>query len=108
MFRLIFVLVASMQLLGCATSPPKNLDNICDIFYEKRDWYEAAVETRERWGTPVHIPMAIMYQESRFKYDAQPPMEYFLWIIPVGRASDAYGYSQAKTQIGRASCRERV
>lgn len=93
------MLIAVMQLLGCATSPPKNLDNICDIFYEKRDWYEAAVETRERWGTPVHIPMAIMHQESRFKYDAQPPMEYFLWIIPVGRASDAYGYSQAKTPV---------
>ncbi|KZY88081.1 hypothetical protein A3742_26555 [Oleiphilus sp. HI0071] len=40
-----------------------------------------------------------MYQESRFKYDAQPPMEYFLWIIPIGRASDAYGYSQAKTPV---------
>jgi hypothetical protein len=43
--------------------------------------------------------MAIMYQESRFQYDAQPPMEYFLWIIPIGRASDAYGYSQAKTPV---------
>ena len=38
-----------------------------------------------------------MYQESSFRHDAAPPMEYFLWIIPTGRASDAYGYSQAKT-----------
>ncbi|KZX71247.1 hypothetical protein A3715_12985 [Oleiphilus sp. HI0009] len=97
--RLIITLLALTQLVGCATAPPKNPDNLCDIFYEKSDWYEAAIETRERWGAPVHIPMAIMYQESRFKYDAQPPMEYFLWIIPIGRASDAYGYSQAKTPV---------
>ena len=84
---------------GCATSPPTNPDNICEIFEEKRDWYDAAIDTHERWGAPVHIPMAIMYQESSFKADAAPPMEYFLWIIPIGRASDAYGYSQAKTPV---------
>lgn len=99
MIKKLIVLVIGLQLVGCATSPPKNPDNLCDIFYEKPDWYDAAIETRERWGVPVQIPMAIMYQESRFKYDAQPPMEYFLWFIPIGRASDAYGYSQAKTPV---------
>lgn len=99
MLRAFLVFLIASQLIACATSPPSNPDNLCDIFYEKRDWYEAAVETRERWGVPVQIPMAIMYQESRFQYDAQPPMEYFLWIIPIGRASDAYGYSQAKTPV---------
>lgn len=84
---------------ACATLPPANSDNLCHIFEERGDWYEAAVETRERWGVPVHIPMAIMYQESRFVADAQPPMEYFLWIIPIGRASDAYGYPQAKDAV---------
>lgn len=99
MLRALFTVLLASQLIACATSPPSNPDNLCDIFYEKRDWYDAAVETRERWGVPVQIPMAIMYQESRFQYDAQPPMEYFLWIIPIGRASDAYGYSQAKTPV---------
>lgn len=41
------------------------------------------------------MPMAIIYQESSFKADARPQMEYFLGIIPKGRASNAYGYSQA-------------
>ncbi len=82
---------------GCATSPPRNPQNLCDIFEENRDWYEAAIDTKEKWGTPVQVPMAMMYQESSFKHNAAPPMEYFLWIIPIGRASDAYGYSQAKT-----------
>ena len=81
---------------GCATAP-KKLDNICDMFTEKRDWYKAAKSSSKRWGGPVTIPMAIMYQESRFVSDAKPPMRYFLGFIPYGRASSAYGYAQAQT-----------
>ena len=89
-------LVAAL-LTGCATPPPKNPDNICSIFKEHSDWYDAALDAKDDWGVPVHVPLAIMYQESSFKHDAAPPMEYFLGFIPVGRASDAYGYAQAKT-----------
>lgn len=92
-----FALVAFLG--GCAVTPPSKPDDICHMFEERPDWHEAALETRERWGAPVHIPMAIMHQESRFRHDAAPPMEYFLWIIPIGRASDAYGYPQAKTPV---------
>lgn len=92
-------LLVCFGLTGCATKPPQQPDNLCDIFEEKREWYEAAMQARDNWGTPVHIPMAIMYQESGFRYDAAPPMQYFLWFIPIGRASDAYGYSQAKTPV---------
>ncbi|WP_417761161.1 hypothetical protein [Shewanella sp.] len=91
------MVVAATLLAGCATPPPKNPDNICEIFRENHDWYEAAVDARDKWGVPVHVPIAMMYQESSFKHNAQPPMEYFLGFIPIGRASDAYGYAQAKT-----------
>ncbi|WP_373289268.1 transglycosylase SLT domain-containing protein [Shewanella carassii] len=93
----VLAITASLFLGGCATSPPKDPDNICAIFKEHRSWYNAAKDAREKWGVPVHVPLAMMYQESSFKHDAAPPMEYFLWIIPIGRASDAYGYAQAKT-----------
>ena len=99
MKRNVVLVLLTLMLSGCAVSPPMNPENICEIFTEKRDWFEAAQASRERWGTPVHIPMAIMYQESSLIADAAPPMEYFLWIIPIGRASDAYGYSQAKTPV---------
>lgn len=92
-------MLVSGVLTGCASSPPRQPDNLCQLFREKQDWYEAAVATREKWGVPVQIPMAIMRQESSFKADAQPPMEYFLWIFPTGRASDAYGYAQAKEDV---------
>ncbi|MCG7571373.1 hypothetical protein FIU82_04650 [Pseudoalteromonas sp. THAF3] len=93
-------------LAGCATAPPKQPDDICKIFEEKEDWYFDAKDAQERWGSPKHVLMAMMYQESSFRHDAAPPMEYFLWIIPTGRASDAYGYSQAKTMTWEDYTRE--
>ena len=84
-------------LTSCSTTPPKEPDNLCSIFREKNDWYDAASASTEKWGAPIHVMMAMMYQESSFRHDAQPPMQYFLGFIPVGRASSAYGYAQAKT-----------
>jgi hypothetical protein len=92
------VILMSLFLLGCSTTPPQNISNICDIFFEKRDWYQAAEEMNNKWGVPIHVPMAIMYQESSFKAEALPPRDYvFFGLLPWGRVSSAYGYSQAKT-----------
>ena len=91
------ILIFAILLNGCATPPPKNINNVCEIFKEREDWWDAAVDMEDKWGTPVHVVMAMMYQESSFRADAAPPMEYFLGFIPIGRASSAYGYSQAKT-----------
>ncbi|MCW9013879.1 MAG: transglycosylase SLT domain-containing protein [Gammaproteobacteria bacterium] len=85
-----------LSLTACSTNPPKNINNSCDIFFEKDDWYDAAKDSYEKWGVPIHVQLAIIHQESRFRYDAQTEMEYFLWIIPIGRKSDAYGYAQVK------------
>ncbi len=84
-------------LSGCATAPPKNTENLCEIFREKHDWYEGAKDMQERWGVPIHVPMSMMYQESSFRSDALPPRDYLLGFIPWGRVSTAYGFSQAKT-----------
>ena len=82
---------------SCATAPPKNPENLCEIFREHRDWYFAAKDAKARWGVPIHVPMSMMYQESSFREDALPPRDYLLGFIPWGRVSSAYGYSQAKT-----------
>ena len=98
MFPIVRVLLVAIVLMlsGCASkSQPKNINNICEIFDNKPKWYKAAKKSSEKWGGPIHLPMAIMYQESSFKAKARPPMEYFLGFIPKGRASNAYGYSQA-------------
>lgn len=95
MSRMLLLLVL-LAVGACTTSPPKNGNNLCDIFREKDDWYDDAVDASKAWGTPVPVMMAIMHQESRFQAKAKPPRKKILGFIPGARASSAYGYSQAK------------
>ncbi len=74
---------------------PQNLDDICTIFEDRRDWYAAAKKSEERWGTPTHIQMAIIQQESSFRFNARPPRTKIMGFIPWTRQSNAYGYAQA-------------
>jgi hypothetical protein len=90
--------VMLLALTGCATTPPSNPENLCDIFREKPSWRKAAQNMNDKWGVPVQVPFAMMYQESSFRHDAQPPRYYFLGFIPWGRVSSAYGYAQAKDE----------
>jgi len=80
---------------GCATPPPKNSDDLCAIFKEKPRWYREAKESYRRWGVPIPILMAIIYQESSFRARARPPRKRYLGFIPGPRPSNAYGYAQA-------------
>ena len=104
-FRLFPVLLLALM-SACASSPPRQPDDLCAVFEEKRDWYRAAKAASKRWGAPVQVPMAMMFQESSFRANARPPMRYALGFIPIGRASTAYGYSQAKTASWRDYQRE--
>ena len=90
LYLLLFLIIFS----GCATSPPKNINNACRIFDEKTKWYKASYKSYKKWGVPVHVQLAIMHQESRFVSDAQPPRRTLLWFIPWTRPSDAFGYAQ--------------
>jgi len=93
------VLLLALLISGCATRPPNNIDSICAIFAEKRSWRVAASRSTKRWGTPIHVQMAIMRQESSFRHDAKPGRKSrLLGIIPRGRVSSAYGYPQAKDE----------
>lgn len=94
--RKLFILILSAVLAGCASkAPPEKPHNLCSIFKEKRGWYKDAKKANQRWGTPIQIMMAIMYQESSYRHDAQPPRPWFLFI-PLPRNSSAYGYPQAQ------------
>ena len=91
----VLLLLLIMSVGACATRQPSNIGNVCAIFKEKPKWYKQAKKSSNRWGAPIYLPMAIMHQESSFKHNARPPQRYFLWVIPRGRASNAYGYAQA-------------
>jgi hypothetical protein len=90
------LILSLLAMVSCSTSPPKNLSDSCEIFEDKSGWYRDASKAYERWGTPIHVQLAIIYQESKFVDDAKPPRDYLLWVIPWGRVSSAYGYAQAQ------------
>lgn len=93
------ICAASLAFLSaCTTVPPKNTENICAIFREKDDWYQASLSAARRWGVPIAVQMAIIKQESSFVADAEPPRPLILGFIPWFRASSAYGYPQAKDE----------
>ncbi|AUH65216.1 transglycosylase SLT domain-containing protein [Paracoccus zhejiangensis] len=74
---------------------PRNLDNACAIVAERPAYYRAMKSTERKWGVPVAVQMAAIHQESKFIGDARTPHQYALGVIPIGRQSSAYGYSQA-------------
>ena len=74
---------------------PRNLDDACSILDQRPTYYSAMKRSERRWGVPVHVQMATLYQESKFIGNARTPFRYALGIIPMGRQSSAYGYSQA-------------
>ncbi len=92
------LLAAAVALLtGCASAPPKHQGNLCAIFDQYPEWYDAAKASQDKWGTPSHILMAFVKAESSFRHDAKPPIDWFLFI-PLGRKSSAEGYAQAKDE----------
>jgi hypothetical protein len=86
-------------LAGCGGgreySAPRDLDNACAIVAQRPHYLRAFRETERRWGVPVAVQMAFIYQESKFIGNARTPHQYALGVIPIGRQSSAYGYSQA-------------
>lgn len=89
----VFVLVASCG--GGNYSAPHNMDDACAIVSQRPEYLRAMRQTERRWGVPVAVQMATIYQESKFIGDARTPFNYALGVIPMGRQSSAYGYSQA-------------
>ncbi len=92
----LILLSISLLLTACSTAPPRNLNDGCSIFREQDDWYEYANDAQDKWGVPIHVQLAIIWQESRFRAKAKAPKDTLLGFIPWGRKSSAYGYAQVK------------
>ena len=92
---LAFPFVALAVVSSCASKPPADPNNICEIFDEKGSWKRAARKAEKRWGLPPHIALAFVHRESHYVADAKPPRKKLLGIVPWRRLSSAYGYAQA-------------
>ena len=98
MNRFLFVFFGVLLLASCgggSKQPPSRLNDACSIVREKPDYIKAFKNTERKWGVPIHVQMATIYQESRYRHNARTPRKYMLGIIPVGRQSSAYGFGQA-------------
>ncbi|MEM8592610.1 MAG: transglycosylase SLT domain-containing protein [Pseudomonadota bacterium] len=91
---IILMLLASCAGRGSGTAPSE-LDNACSIVQERSGYLRAFRAAERKWGVPVAVQMATIYQESKFISNARTPFRYKLGVIPVGRQSSAFGYSQA-------------
>ncbi len=90
---LVLLLLASCG--GGRQSAPRNLDDACAFIDEKPQYYSAMRATERKWGVPIYVQMAAIHQESKFIGNAKTPHQFALGIIPMGRQSSAYGFSQA-------------
>ncbi|MBP0483726.1 transglycosylase SLT domain-containing protein [Sagittula salina] len=100
MSRLLRALVILLVLASCGGGggsgvSPDDLDDACSILRQRPTYYRAFKTAERKWGVPVHVQMATIYQESKFDSDARTPLRFTLGVIPVGRQSSAFGYSQA-------------
>jgi len=98
MSRLLRATVLTILVASCGGgnfSAPRNLDDACSVLKQRPTYLKAMRKSERRWGIPVHVQMATIYQESKFVGNARTPFQYVLGVIPMGRQSSAYGYSQA-------------
>ena len=98
MSRSLRALILLLFVSACGStdySAPRNLDNACSIAKERPSYMKAMERAERKWGVPVAVQMATIYQESKFIGNARTPVQYTLGVIPMGRQSSAYGYSQA-------------
>ena len=88
-------LIPFLFIFTACSSIPNNTSNSCKIFDERYVWYKHSKKVEQKWGTPIHIQLAIIKMESNFDWLAKPPRQKLFKIIPFKRPSSSFGYSQA-------------
>jgi len=86
---------------GGSNQAPRNLDNACSILEQRPGYLRAFRATERKWGVPVSVQMATIYQESKFVSRARPPRRYKLGVIPMGRQSSRWAIRRRWMAHGR-------
>ncbi len=98
MKKITLPLLLPLFLSGCFSlfsSDAVTINNVCNLMDEEVRWYQAAKASEKKYGAPMHVQLAIVYQESRFESDAKPPREKLFGVIPWFRPTTAQGFAQA-------------
>jgi hypothetical protein len=67
-------------------------EDICEIFRDNPNWFVDAHHSYRRWGTPIAVQLAFVYQESRFVANASPKTSFTVFS---NKSTSALGYAQA-------------
>jgi hypothetical protein len=94
----LIVFALAIVLSGCFSTPAREVVDICQLLDEKVSWYQSVKKSEQKYQVPMHLQLAIIYQESHFASRAQPARTTYLGFIPGPRPSSSYGYAQAKTE----------
>ena len=94
-FKESFLKILLLFLFTGCSSIPQNTSDSCKIFDERYLWYKHSKKVEQKWGTPIHIQLAIIKMESDFDWLAKPPRQKLFKVIPFKRPSSSFGYSQA-------------
>ena len=92
MSRFLRATILLVFISGCGStnySAPRDLDNACSIVSQRPNYLDAMQRTEARWGVPVPVQMATIYQESKFIGNARTPHQYARGVIPMGRQASA-------------------
>lgn len=95
-FSLLVFITAMVS--GCFSTPAIEVSNICSLLDEEVSWYKSIKSSSEKYDAPMHVQLAIIYQESHFASDAKPAREKLFGVIPWFRPSTAYGFAQVKDE----------
>lgn len=92
------LILLPLFLSGCFSlfsSEPITVYNVCNLMDEEVRWYQATKASEKKYGAPMNVLLAIVYQESRFESNAKPPREKLFGIVPWSRPTTAQGFAQA-------------
>lgn len=67
-------------------------ENLCELFRDNPKWFADAHYSYRRWGTPIAVQLAFIYQESRFIANASPKSSTTIFS---NKNTSAFGYAQA-------------
>jgi len=98
MKKLALLVLLPLFISGCFSTPAITVNNICNLMDEEVSWYRSVKAAEKKYGAPVYVALAIMYQESHFASDAKPPREKLFGVVPWFRPTTAYGFAQVKDE----------
>jgi len=98
LFRPIIFISFAAILSGCFSTPAIEVKDICNLLDDEVRWYKSIKASSKKYNAPMHVQLAIIYQESHFASNAKPPRGKLFGVIPWFRPSTAYGFAQVKDE----------